>query len=298
MDSVITRLMGGLGNQMFQYATGLAVARRLGVPLLLDRTFLDSRPPEMNWTPRDVELDVFPIPIAFADERQVERIRRELDERWYRVARRLLPGLFPRRCMVQRGTGYDLAVFTHQAPLYLEGFWQNERYFLPLAGELREKAFVPKEAPSADNTRLLDAIKSGNSASIHIRRGDYVENPEASGYHGTCSLEYYTAAAKLLAEEQGVDRFFVFSDDPEWARTNLDLPRPVTVVGHNTGRESHWDLFLMRHCRHYIIANSSFSWWGAWLNPSEDKVVIAPKTWFKGTGTPASDIIPPGWTAR
>lgn len=298
MDHVIVRLMGGLGNQMFQYATGLSVAEHLDVPLLLDRTFLDSRPQGMNWTARAFELDVFRLPAVFATARQVERLRRELESRWCRRVQRLLPWLFTPTCFVEKDTGFDPAIFQRKAPIYLEGFWQNEKYFAAIAAALRQSLFVPKDAPSEKNAALLDRIGSTRSASMHVRRGDYVTNTEAGRYHGVCSLEYYTSSAALLAEQCGVDHFFVFSDDPQWVRDNIQLPWPIIYVDQNNGRDAHWDLYLMKHCQHNIIANSSFSWWGAWLNPSPGKTVIAPARWFRGVAAPTTDIIPSTWIAR
>jgi len=298
MGHVIVRLMGGLGNQMFQYATGLALARRLNVPLLLDREFLDSRPTGMNWTARSLELDVFKAPLHFADREVVEHARHELESLWSRRLERLLPGLLPKRCYLQQGTGYDPGLLHCKAPVHIEGFWQNERYFVHLANELRTELFVPRDSVQGLNAELLDRITSGSCASIHVRRGDYVSNAESNQYHGVCPPEYYLKAADQFVREQGVEHFFLFSDEPDWVKANLPLPYPLTIVSHNTGRNSHWDLHLMRHCKHHIIANSSFSWWGAWLNADPQKVVIAPAQWFQGNATPASDILPPEWIAR
>jgi len=298
MSLVIARLMGGLGNQMFQYATGLALSRHLEVPLLLDRTFLDSRPPGMNWTPRNFELDVFQAPVTFATSAQVRAARRELDSAGYRRSARLLPGLFPERCYVQKGSAFDPALFAQEAPIYIEGFWQNEGYFANIAEELRRSLYVPRETISGRNAALLNAIRSATSASVHVRRGDYVSNMESNRYHGVCTPDYYQGTVEEMAVKHAVEHFYLFSDEPEWVQANLPLSHPHTVVSHNTGRDSHWDLHLMRHCKHHVTANSSFSWWGAWLDPSPEKVVIAPAQWFRGVQTPASDILPPEWIAR
>lgn len=297
MSKVIVRLMGGLGNQLFQYATGHAVAKRLGVPLLLDRTFLDSRPPGMDWTPRAFELDAFRAPIAFADPEEVRRFRRPIDRRLHRRLQHALPNLYP-AVHLERAPGYDPAILRHKAPLYLEGFFQNERYFAEVADELRSELFVPREQPDARNAALLSAVTSGITASVHVRRGDYITNAASNRFHGVCPPDYYARAAAELVERHDVGRFFVFSDDPEWTRANLSFPRPAEHIAHNTGKAAHWDLFLMKRCRHHIIANSSFSWWGAWLDGRPDSVVIAPAQWFAGTGTPASAIIPPSWSTR
>lgn len=297
MAQVITRLMGGLGNQMFQYAAGHALAQHLGVPLLLDRVFLDRRGPDVTWTPRSFELDVFKVPIAFASAAQVTHARKELDDAGHRRLKRLLPFLFRDRCFLERSKLFDPSFFSTKAPIYIEGYWQNERYFLRHMDELRQQLFVPKGPVSATNSALLNDIGSGVSASIHIRRGDYVSLPEASRYHGVCSIDYYERNARWLVEERGVERFFVFSDDADWVEANIHLPYPTTHVTHNQGANSHWDLFLMKHCVHHIIANSSFSWWGAWLNPRADKTVIAPANWFEGSNEP-HEILPTTWLAR
>lgn len=297
MTQVIARLMGGLGNQMFQYATGAALAERLNVPLLLDRSFLDHQPAGMTWTPRTFELDVFAAPIAFATGDQVQEAR--APRSWLdRATSRLLPTRFPPRVFHEHGHGFDPAFNDLLAPVYLDGYWQNEQYFNPIAGTLRDRYFVPRQRPDERNLSLRDRMVSSISASVHVRRGDYVSDPGTARYHGACSLEYYSASARSLVRTEGVDHFFVFSDEPAWAEANLALDAPATFVHHNSGRESHWDLWLMRHCKHHIIANSSFSWWGAWLNASPTKTVIAPARWFAGLDVPPHAIVPETWTVR
>ncbi len=287
MTHVITRLMGGLGNQMFQYAAGYSLAKHLGVPVLIDRTFLDWHPADMTWTPRSFELDVFLSPIEFAAADLVDRMRHE---RWF-------PFLRSATCFKERTKTFDENFFRLQAPVIIDGYWQCERYFSSHADALRHDLFVPKDAPSLENLRMRDAITSSTSASLHIRRGDYVTNVEADRFHGMPTLSYYTAAAEELRAKHGVDHFFIFSDDPDWTHAKLRLPYPATYITHNTDRTSHWDLWLMKHCQHHIIANSSFSWWGAWLNDRAEKTVIAPKNWFAGHGSP-HDIIPSTWLVR
>lgn len=296
MGQVIARLMGGLGNQMFQYAAGHALATRLGVPLLLDRTFLDERGAHITWTPREFALDVLHVPIRFATVEQVREARRELDDSAYRRWKRLLPLLFRDACFVERGRTFDPRFEGLNAPIYLDGYWQSERYFRAHATEIRERLFLPSPEPSPVNAELMRRMGNCVSASMHVRRGDYVSLPEASGFHGICSVDYYTDNAHWLVE-QGVEHIFVFSDDPEWVQAHIPLPCPATHVTHNQGTESHWDLFLMTHCRHNIIANSSFSWWGAWLGDPAGRIVVAPAQWFAGDTRP-NDILPPTWIAR
>lgn len=287
MGPVITRLMGGLGNQMFQYAAGRALATRLGAPLLIDRTFIDERPTGMNWTARQVELDVFGLPLPSATTDQVRAFRRMRRPTWLRR----------QTWFRERDKRCDAAFFQLSAPVLLDGFWQSEGYFNGIAEELRGNIFQHKGQPSMQNLALRDRIRSTTSASVHVRLGDYLSNPEAASFHGLPDVTYYAESARELHLKHGVQHFFVFSDEPEKARARIDLPGDATYVQHNTGRDAHWDLWLMRQCRHHIIANSSFSWWGAWLNPSPDKVVIAPKTWFAGDPRP-NDIVPATWLRR
>jgi len=287
MTQVISRLQGGLGNQMFQYAAGHALAEYLKVPLLLDRTFLDFRPADMIWTPRPFELDVFKAPSTFASTEMVERMRRKPT----------LPFLHRSEQYKEIGKTFNEALFQQRAPVLIDGYWQCERYFLACPDALRKDHFVPIDNPSAENASLCAMITSSKSASLHVRRGDYVTNLEAGRFHGMPGLSYYTNAAEELHQRCGVESFFVFSDDPAWVKENVRLPFAVTHVSHNHDRESHWDLWLMKHCRHHIIANSSFSWWGAWLNDRADKTVIAPKNWFADGGI-KHDILPSSWLTR
>jgi hypothetical protein len=291
MSHVIARLKGGLGNQMFQFATGYAVAQRLDVPLLLDTSVLDLRGEDLQRTTRAFELDVFALDVRFATLEQVAELERS------GPLAQLLSKIGARTPMVvaERDHDWNAAVASCQAPVLLDGYWQNEQYFLAHAAALREHLFVPADPINGADQDLLEAIRATPSASLHVRRGDYAHDPATHAYHGLLPLEYFTEAADMLIREQGVQRFFVFSDDPEWIRAHVVLPAPMTVVSHNAGRNAHWDLFLMKNCGHHIIANSSFSWWGAWLNPHPGKVVIGPRFWFSGDAIASDRILPSDW---
>lgn len=289
---VITRLKGGLGNQMFQYAAGHALAQKLGVPLLIDRGFLDARPSGMDWTSRALELDVFQCPLRSAAENEVNELTGGGNMVQRAIGRIAGAG---RRHFVEHSTAFDPTLFDQRAPVLIEGYWQDERYFAVHAAELRERLFVPHDPPSKANLALRDAIGATVSASLHVRRGDYADNARTRAHHGVLDPTYHRDAARWLAAEKGALHFFVFTDDPGWVREHLGLGLPHTVVDHNTGRDGHWDLWLMKQCRHHIIANSSFSWWGAWLNDRNDRTVIAPSKWFASAKGPD---LPAGWIAR
>ncbi len=177
---------------------------------------------------------------------------------------------------------------------YLQGYWQSERYFVNHAATLR-KDFTFRHAPSGRNAELQNEILGCNSVSIHVRRGDYVSDAKTHVMHGTCLPDYYFNAVDLLQQRLSELRLFAFSDEPEWVAAVLKPRYPeIVVVDHNQGDDSYNDMRLMSLCRHHVIANSSFSWWGAWLNPDPGKIVIAPRTWF-ATGTDTTDLIPHTW---
>jgi hypothetical protein len=165
------------------------------------------------------------------------------------------------------------------APVYLDAYWQSERYFADIAGVVRRE-FAAKEPSDRENEALAAAIDAVNSVSLHVRRGDYVDDPTTHRYHGICAPDYYQRAVDHISSRAGVSHLFLFSDDQQWTRANLRFAFPTTFVGSNSPDCGYRDTVLMARRRHHIIANSSFSWWGAWLNPSRDKIVVAPQQWF------------------
>ena len=292
---IIVRLMGGLGNQMFQYAAGKALADRLGVPLQLDRTFLDQRSENPGYTLRNFELDVFQISAGTVEKSVVARMRKPLENSMHRKLSNMFPSLIRNHVFseTQKKLIKEFELLTD--PVYMEGYWQTEKYFLSIADQLRSKDFIPVAAISSMNAELLRKIGRTSSVSMHVRRGDYVTNAETNKYHGICSVDYYQHSAKMIVEKTGADHFYVFSDDPEWVKANIVLPYSTTYISHNIARESYWDIVLMQHCKHHIIANSSFSWWGAWLNSSKEKIVVAPEKWFTDPSAVSNQMISEGW---
>ena len=189
---------------------------------------------------------------------------------------------------------FDPAVLDSRAPCYLKGYWQSPRYFTAIEPQIRRELTV--SAPlEGQNRAVADRIRASLAVSVHVRRGDYAANEQTNKFHGTCSAEYYYAAEKLLQSRVGPLTLFVFSDEPQWAQENLRFASPTVVVGHNQPDRAHEDLRLMTMCRHHIIANSTFSWWGAWLCDEPDKVVVAPRNWFSEGGPRTDDLIPKDW---
>jgi hypothetical protein len=272
--SVTSYLTGGCANQIFQYATGLALARRLGVDLNLDVSWYETATPDM---PRMYSLGLF----------------KGVDAR---VVRSLLG-----RIIREEGFPYNPALFEN-APrkCSLVGYWQCEKYFFELRDELRERLRPREPLPAWAIATEREILHAGDrSVFVHVRRTDYVGNP----YHATLPMDYYREAAALIAGKVPNPVFFVFSDDPEWCEANFKLPYPTTIAGnfdrtveHHVGREDA-ELYLMRLCGHAIIANSSYSWWGAWLGADiKGGMVIAPKSWFgPAFKDDPRDIVPGRW---
>lgn len=175
---------------------------------------------------------------------------------------------------------------------FVDEYYQNEKYFIDIADEIK-KEFVLKNDFSAKAKEYLQRIENSNSVSLHIRRGDYVANKKINAYHGVCGLDYYNEAMKIIKEKINNPIFFVFSDDIHWAEENLKGTEFVFVSCPEI--EDVEELILMSKCKHNIIANSSFSWWGAWLNKNPEKIVIAPKRWFNDKKAEQINIAPANW---
>lgn len=286
---VVMRLCGGLGNQMFQYAMGLRLGLTHGVPLLLD-TATFSVDPQRSFQLH--HLRISGREVSAAERSQVLPLAARLHPRLHRLFGRFLPR--DPRSVAEAGFAFDPAMLALPPPVYVDGYWQSERYFADQAEAVRgEFALAAPMTPARQLVR--QRIRERVAVSVHVRRGDYVSNPAAAAYHGTCSPHWYAQAMARMATLVGDPAFFVFSDDPIWARANLAVPADTEFVEPQADGRDFEDMHLMASCRHHIIANSSFSWWGAWLNPVPDKQVIAPARWFAGADHDTTDLLPAGW---
>lgn len=290
---IIVNLIGGLGNQMFQYANGRALSLRLAAPLRLDVSGFAGYGLHQGF-----ELSrVFTCDPEIAPEKEVRDL---LGWRASWLARRIL--MRPSLAMLH-GTTLVVEPHFHYWPgirevthnAYLAGYWQSEKYFSDVSETIRAD-FTFRHPLSEQNAELAGRIAQTTAVSLHVRRGDYVSDSKTNAAHGLCPLEYYRAAVLHMAERIERPEFFVFSDDIAWVKANLKIDFPRRYVDHNQGAESYNDMRLMSLCRHHIIANSSFSWWGAWLNRDPDKIVIAPSRWF-ANGKRSEDLLPASWVS-
>ncbi|KXF88950.1 alpha-1,2-fucosyltransferase [Phaeobacter inhibens] len=279
---IITRLHGRLGNQMFQYAAGRALADRLGVSLALD-----SRGAELRG--EGVLTRVFDLDLATSDILPPLRQRAPLGYAlWRGLGQHLGTGPKLRR---EVGLGYNPDFVDWSDNSYLHGYWQSERYFAQSAERIRRDFTFPKYS-NQQNTEMAARIGETNAISLHVRRGDYL----TLAAHVLCDQAYYEAAlAQVLDGLEGQSTVYVFSDDPQWAKENLPLPCDKVVVDFNGADTDYEDMRLMSLCKHNIIGNSSFSWWAAWLNQTPDRRVAGPAKWFGDPKLNNPDILPPGW---
>ena len=276
---------------MFQYAAGRALALSTNQAL-----FVDVRDYASYALHNGYELDrVFNVPAEVATDEIVHDLLGWKASALVRrlLRRRALFWLRGNEYVVEPHFKYWPGILNVGTNCYLCGYWQSERYFQPFSDVIR-KEFAFRSPVVGRNQDLAQQIAGCQAISLHIRRGDYVSDRKTSQLMEVCSDFYYRAAIRFIADRVEQPVFFIFSDDLVWAKQNLHLAAPHVFVEHNSGSESYRDMQLMSLCRHHIIANSSFSWWGAWLNPSTNKIVIAPKKWFAGP-TDTSDLIPSGW---
>jgi len=297
---VIVKLVGGLGNQMFQYAAGRQVALINRSPLKLDLSSFNSKTVD---TPRKYTLNVFNIEAEIATDEEIRKIKNMRGSFTERVIANRLP--FLHRLIFVDNSKYflessrmmfDNRIHKIKGDAYLDGWWQSEKYFKDIADIIR-KDFTFRTKPNTANMHMLRKIKSCNSLSIHVRRGDYVSNKKYHSYFAEIKLGYFHRAVELIAAKSSGLQLFIFSDDPVWVKKNLKFKFPAIYVYQNTGKADYEDLRLMAACRHNIIVNSSFSWWAAWLNNSPNKIVIAPQKWFRDTQISTKDRLPNSWVS-
>ena len=280
---IITKLSGGLGNQMFQYAIGRHLAIKNKSSLQLDLSELLRRDENISYTFRDFELGVFSLR---------NTIKPKLKHN--RLILKLYNSVFTPRIIAEDGFNYHKEVLKAKGNLMLSGYWQTEKYFKEIESVIR-KDFIFSQKPSKSNLTILKEIIDTNSVSIHFRRGDYLTNHSAMTMHETCSKDYYRKGIGLIRKNIQDPHFFIFSDEINWVKENFEMAGRHTFIDDNKGKQSFEDMRLMAACKHNIIANSSFSWWGAWLNSNINKTVIAPLKWFKNNTIDTSDLIPARW---
>lgn len=291
---IIVKLYGGFGNQMFQYATAKALSLRMKTELYLDLSEFNN---PKTITKRKYELSVFQsindkiltsndMPSYFLyPTNKFNKYRNhilKIISNYYGPYKYIKEKFFRFR--------KDLLSTSIKKNIVIDGYWQTEKYFLEYENEIRSVFcfdFLNKH-------NLEDDILNTNSVGVHFRRGDYVSDIKTNNFHGLCDINYYIKSTGYFEKKNINYTYFIFSDDIDWVIQNL--PEPIKQKSIFVNTENHfYDMKLMSLCKHNIIANSSFSWWGAWLNKNQNKIVIAPKIWFNDRKQDTCNIIPMKW---
>jgi hypothetical protein len=278
---IIVKLKGGLGNQLFQYAFGRLLSIKRNTSVKFDILSVDKR--DIH---RDFKLDKFNTKIELASSEEIKKSEYSfgfISKIWMWVKRKILRIY---------NVGYSEKIINSKEKYY-DGYWQNYKYLEPIRKELLTEISL-KESVNKKYSELISKINSSNSVSVHIRRGDYVNDPKTKNAHVTFGLEYYEKAIKIIKDKIKDPVFFVFSDDISWVKENLKINCPIIFVS-NPEIKDYEELIIMSACKHNIIANSSFSFWGAWLNQNQNKTVIAPKKWSNLYQKEYKNICPENW---
>ncbi|MEO9804472.1 MAG: alpha-1,2-fucosyltransferase [Reichenbachiella sp.] len=285
---IVVKIIGGLGNQLFQYALG----RHLAIKNQTD-LFLDLRAFDHYYSLHKYALGHFNIKAPVVSKKELQEFS-AIKNPYRRFLRKLSNLQSPWRFLKENNDGFSINILNSSGNIYLDGYWQSENYFAGIRPIILEEFKIQSDI--SDKTKEVKRqMESQNCASIHIRRGDYISNKKTNAVHGTCDLQYYRSAMSKLESLTDIDCYFLFSDDIAWVKENLHSSVKAIYVDHTDASTNYEDLFLMSNCKHHIIANSSFSWWGAWLNDYVNKIVIAPTVWYVDSSKKSAHIIPKGW---
>ncbi len=269
---IIIQLLGGLGNQMFQYAAAKALSLEKKQQLVIDTTAFDT------YKLHQFGLNTFATKLKFYNF--ISKSRAKLNKFF---------GNFT--AYKEKQFNYNADFFDQKTTtIYLEGYFQSELYFKKYENEIRADFEIT--APLKEKTiALIHKMKHENAVSIHIRRGDYLQHD----IHNTDKTEYYALATQYIETKISNPIYYLFSDDMSWVKDNFKTNFETHYVDFNDAATNYEDLKLMSSCKHNIIANSSFSWWSAWLNANPNKIVIAPQKWFNDKSRDYSNVLPENW---
>lgn len=293
-------MKGGLGNQLFQYALGRNLSILNNTKLRIDISFyyfqtdkvIDRR--VLGLQHFNLLFDIKkPIIIMYPVSLFFYRLKSLLIRKYCRLRDRLFPDKLG-KYIIREDFNFDSRILQLKGNVALDGYWQNEKYFIEIRDVLRQE-IRPREELLKDHTELINRILNCNSISLHVRRSDKTRTK----INITCSKYYYDTAIERIYTKVSKPNFYVFSDDIEWVKQNLKIPEPVHFVSEII-KKDYLELYLISLCKYHIISNSSFSWWGAWLSANPNKIVISPNEWYNckyinEEKLGLKDLIPPDW---
>lgn len=281
---IIIKLIGGLGNQLFQYSLGRSLSIKNNDIFKLDLSDFTKD------NPRSYSLGHFNIIENFATDKDINKVKKS----GIRKLADKLKSCYKRAVIKYKGYDFDPNILKLSGNFYLDGYWQSEKYFFDTREEII-KDFSLKNPMDNKYPTLINQIKNTNSVSLHIRRGDYITNKKFSKIYNLLDEKYYQNAINFITQKIKGPYFFIFSDDIGWVKESLNISHPKIFVSDENETKDYEELILMSLCKHNITANSSFSWWGAWLNQNPSKIVISPDRWFNDKANMAKDLIPQDW---
>lgn len=283
---IITKIQGGIGNQLFQYAAGKSLANFHSTELILDLTYYNKT------RYREYDLDRLNIKShkKIKNPNELEKIlsrNRALSILSFPIKKKY-------NIYNEPHFYFDKKYYNNPKNCYIKGYWQSELYFQSIKKKIKSE-FSLKKSDKLNQSQIYNNIKENNSVGVHIRRGDYVMDKVTNQFHGVLGDSYYVNAVAQIKEKIKNPTFFIFTDDKEWVKKHFQLNIPYTLIHENW--HPIYDMFILSKCNHQIIANSTFSWWVAWLNTNIDKVVIAPINWFakKQYENQLNDLLPSRW---
>ena len=286
---IIVQLKGGFGNQLFQYAAGLSLASYHNVAVKVDISAL-AKPDEQINTIRNFDLKSICLPPEIATQQEIDDLINS--NLFAKAIEKILPS-YKRKIYKEASFNFDPNFYNAGSHLYLKGYRQSERYFKKIKEKVQQQ-FVLQPQLTLHFKEKAKELQSTTSVAVHIRMGDY-NDKQVMDYHGILSEDYYQSAFQHINARIKNATFYIFTDDVKWVKENMEMPPSAEFVSGSITQNHYEDFYLMSKCRHQVIANSSFSWWAAWLNPNPQKIVIAPKKWFNNPSLDTTDLIPGEW---
>lgn len=272
--------MGGMGNQMFQYSLGRLLSLEYNQELTLDLSFLKNKNQPKDFVYRDYDLNIFNINANVIDELPRKKLARIQEH----------PNAYLVPDIVAKVGPYIKSGFD----ILLEGYFQKNDYIEKIKTSLRQD-FTLKKPLSSRSQDLLEKIKSTESVCLNVRRGDYVDNPNSSAFHGFHGVKYFSEALSSFHNLKEIS-LYVFSDDLKWCEENIRFDYPIQYIDHTYKGQNFGEyLELMKGCKHFIIPNSTFGWWAAWLNENPQKIVTTPRRWFLNDNASTVGLKPDQW---
>ena len=289
---IVVKLMGGMGNQMFQYALARSLSIKYGKQISFDLDFLHDRTPRKNFTFRDYDLDLFNVKANILTSEKTLKFKKYPTTIFGKIKRKLNPISI----IKEKVFTFDESILKIKFKnAYIDGYWQNFQYFDSIK-EVIEKDFSLKDSLNPEELKLKDEIMNCNSICLNVRRGDFVTNKAVNKVHGAKDYNYYNDGVTKISKLVKNGIVYVFSDDIKWCTENLKFELPTKFITHKyKGNKFGVYLELMKSCNHFVIPNSTFAWWAAYLARNKEKVVIAPKEWFSDSELDSSEIIPNTW---